>query len=104
MFEVTKPNDSRITDPLINVFVNEKITQLYAESEVIGIDTKTLFIESVKDLYELGVFDDEGVFIEVVHEHLPFNCLEVYLATDTLLIIPDAIGVNDLFNEEIING
>jgi hypothetical protein len=104
MFEVTKRNDSRITDPLINLFVNEKITQLYAENEVIGSDTQTVFIESVNDLYELGVFDDDGVFIEVVHEHLPFNCLEVYLATDTLLIIPDAIGASDLFREVIIDG
>jgi hypothetical protein len=104
MFEVTKLNDSRIIDPLINVFVNEKITQLYGENEVIGSDTQTVFIESVNDLYELGVFDDDGIFIEVVHEHLPFNCLEVYLATDTLLIIPDAIGANELFNGVIING
>lgn len=104
MFEITKPNDSRITDPLLRVFVNEKMMQLYGAGEVMGSDTTTVFIESVNDLYELGVFDDDGLFIEMVQGHLPFNCLEVYLATDTLLIIPNAIGANHLFNEVIING
>jgi hypothetical protein len=103
MFEIKKLDDARIQDPLIKVFVDAKLTQLYPNTESIGLDTEVIFIESLQDLKVLGVFEDDGLFIDVIEHHSSFHCFEVYLESDTLLIVPDTIGVNDLFNEVLSN-
>jgi hypothetical protein len=98
MFEIKKLDDARIQEPALKSFVNNKLMQLYPEGNSFGLDTQIFFIESMNDLEQLGVFDDEG-FIDFIEYHARFNCFEVYLESDALLIVPDVVGANQFFNE-----
>lgn len=103
MFEIKQLDEPRIHNPFIKAFVDLRLNQMYQQGFSIGLDTKTLFIESANDLDELGVFDDDGLFIEYIEFHPANHCIEVYLESDALLIIPDDLGVNYRLEEVLIN-
>ena len=99
MFELTQLNEPRITDDAIQRFVNLRLSKLIEQGFTLGMDTKVLFIEAVNDLHDLAVFDDDGDFIAFVDCHAYYNCWEVYLENDSLLIIPITLNVGYLFDE-----